>query len=90
MKKKVLFMLALLCMVVQGAWAQLSYIECSWDNTNKQVVKTTKTLSNLIGYGDRPSEGDYKEVTSVSGWFQLGGFTDADEYYVVRGNVSHL
>ena len=25
----------------------------------------------------------------MSGWFQLGGFTDADEYYVVRGNVSH-
>ena len=66
MKKKVLFMLALLGTVVQGAWAQLSYIECSWDDTNKQVVKTTKTLSNLIGYGDRPSEGDYKEVTSVS------------------------
>ena len=63
MKKKVLFILALLCTVVQGAWAQLTYIECNWDDTNKQVVNTIKTLSNLIGYGDTPSNGDYKEVT---------------------------
>ena len=67
----------------------VEYIKCSWDSKNRQVVNTTKTLTRLIGYNDVPTEGDYKEVKPVSGWFALGGFSNDDEYYVVRGNVSH-
>ena len=67
------------------------YIERSWDSENKQVVNTTKTLSRQIGYGDTPTAGDYKFVTNSvgDGWFQLGGYSDDDEYYVVSGNVSN-
>ena len=67
------------------------YIERSWDTSNNKVVNTTKTLSRQIGYGDTPTEGDYKLVTNSvgDGWFQLGGYSDDDEYYVVSGNVSN-
>ena len=68
------------------------YIECSWDSHNKKVVNTTKILSRQIGYSDTPTEGDYKLVTNSNNeddWFQLGGYSDNDEYYVVSGNVSN-
>ena len=71
----------------------VDYIVCSWDSKNRQVVNTTKTLTRLIGYGDVPTEGDYKLVTNSNNdvdWFQLGGYNgDNDEYYVVSGNVSN-
>jgi hypothetical protein len=71
----------------------VDYIVCSWDGKNRQVVNTTKTLTRLIGYGDVPTEGDYKLVTNSNNdvdWFQLGGYNgDNDEYYVVSGNVSN-
>jgi len=67
----------------------VDYIKRRWDDKNKQVVNTTMTLTHLIGYNDVPTAGDYKEVKPVDGWFALGGFSNDDEYYVVRGNVSH-
>ena len=69
------------------------YVERSWDADNKQVVNTLKGLAgSKIGYGDVPVEGQYKEVTNAPAnapfeWFQMGGYSNSDEYYVVRGNV---
>jgi len=65
------------------------YIERSWDGT--KVESSVKTVSNLIGYDAVPtSESDYKEVNTEHDWFALGGYNDEiDEYYVVRGNISH-
>ena len=68
------------------------YVERSWDSENNQVVNTTKTLSRKIGYSDLPTAGDYKLVTNSNNdedWFQLGGYSDDDEYYVVSGNVKN-
>ena len=69
----------------------VDYIERAWDNEQKRVVETTKTLTRAVDYNAVPEEGDYKEVTAVNGWFQLGGFRNDSqpEYYVVCGNVSH-
>ena len=66
------------------------YIECSWDDVNKQVVKTPKTLSNCIPLGSVPSsEADYKVITGGSGEFGMGGRTnDLPEFFVVRGTVN--
>lgn len=48
--------------------SSFQYIECSWDDVNKQVVKTPKTLSNCIPQGETPSsEADYKVLTGGSG-----------------------
>ncbi len=66
------------------------YIECSWDDVNKQVVKTPKTLSNCIPLGSVPSsEADYKVITGGSGELGVGGRTGSyPEFYVVRGTVN--
>lgn len=50
MKKALLILIALLCMGAQGAWAQTTYkyYECSWDEVNKQVVRTERTASGNI------------------------------------------
>lgn len=79
--------------MVQGTWAQ-TYIERSWDDTNKKVVNTEKTLTTSIAYDDEPtSEGQYKLVTNAPAstpneWFGMGGYsTSVSELYVVRGNV---
>ena len=66
------------------------YIECSWDDVNKQVVKTPKTLSNCIPLGSIPSsEVDYKVITGGSGELGMGGRTsDYPEFFVVRGTVN--
>ena len=68
----------------------LHYIECSWDDVNKQVVKTPKTLSNCIPLGSIPeSEADYKVITGGSGELGMGGRTGSyPEFYVVRGTVN--
>ena len=68
----------------------LHYIECSWDDVNKQVVKTPKALSNCIPLGSIPkSEADYKVITGGSGEFGMGGKTGSyPEFYVVRGTVN--
>ena len=64
-------------------------IEGHWDDTNKQVVNTTKVLYHWIDNNLTPSEGDYKEVTNGGGTFVLGGYNnDIHEYYMVRGNVN--
>lgn len=57
----------------QMAYAMdVSYIKCSWDDVNKQVISETKTLH----------EGDYTVLTSG------GDISLASGYYVVRGTVS--
>ena len=93
MKKKLFFISSLLCLMVQGTWAQ-TYIERSWDDTDKKVVNTEKTLTTSIAYDDEPtSVGQYKLVTNAPAstpneWFGMGGYsTSVPELYVVRGNV---
>jgi len=57
----------------QMAYAMdVSYIKCSWDEVNKQVISKTKTLH----------EGDYTVLTSG------GDISLTSGYYVVRGTVS--
>ncbi len=57
----------------QMAYAMdVSYIKCSWDEVNKQVISKTKTLH----------EGDYTVLTSG------GNISLTSGYYVVRGTVS--
>ena len=49
MRKIKYLIIALLCAVVQGAWADnVNYIECSWSggNTDGHVVSTEKTCAN--------------------------------------------
>ena len=73
----------------------LSFIERSWDGTNKKVINTEKVLTALIDYGKTPdAEWQYKEVTNAPSdepdqWFGMGGYSSTvPEYYVVRGNVN--
>ena len=72
----------------------MTFIERSWDSTNKKVVSTEKVLAKLIDYDDTPKEGDYKEVTnppanSPEERFFMGGYsTTVPEYYVVRSDVT--
>ena len=62
----------------------VSYIERSWDDTNKKVVSTENVLA----------EGQYKEVTNAPSstpneWFGMGSpNASVAEYYVVRENVN--
>ena len=81
-----------------GSWYPnpVTFIERSWDSTNKKVVSTEKLLKALIGYGEVPDEGkdQYKEVTNPptdepDQGFRMGGYcTTVPEYYVVRGDVT--
>ena len=72
-------MIALLCTVVQGAWAEsVTFNVRSWDDVNKRVVTTTETKDCTVLAGD-PGE-----------WMQLGDADDQDHYYVVKGNVSYM
>ena len=83
--------LLLTVLTTTGAWAQISYIERSWDATNKTVTSTVESITGTkVGYEEIPSEGQYKEVTGNSEtWFQLGGYNNnIDEYYVVNGTVN--
>ena len=69
----------------------LDYLECSWDSENKQVVTTTKTLYEEIGFDDTPtSEEQYKVVTSSDVEKRWIGTENSSlhEYYVVLGNVN--
>jgi len=73
----------------------VSYIERSWDETNKVVVSTEKTIKGIkIGYDTAPAKGQYKEVTNAPSdepnqWFGMGGYSDdVAEFYVVRGEVN--
>lgn len=78
--KKILFTLALLLAIGQGAWAQTSYdyIERAWDSDNKVVTETIKTLN----------VGDYTAIngsdTSDEGWVGL-----YNGWYVVTGNSEY-
>lgn len=70
--------------------SSFQYIECSWDDVNKQVVKNQKTLSNQIDWTISPySDADYKVVTGGSGELGIGGTTNQlPEFFVVRGTVN--
>lgn len=75
MKRKTLFILALLCTLMQGALAQTTvyYNVRSWDEVNKKVVSTSTPCNDYtVLEGSHPDD-----------WIGLGG------YYVVRGNVSY-
>ena len=76
MKKQILMMIALLCMVAQGAWA-ISFITHEWDDTNKKITTSTEELN----------EGDYTALSGnhASDWLPL----DADGKYVVTENASY-
>ena len=82
------------CMIPSGV-TPMSYIERSWDDTNKKVISKEKSLKcNIIGYDTAPAKGQYKEVTnppasSPNEWFGMGGYsTTVPEYYVVQGDVN--
>ena len=82
--KKALTTFALLCFPLWGleAWAQntpITYIERSWDNNQKKIVETEKTIT------------DYTILTGSDDWARLGAdpADDNDHYYVVTGNVSY-
>ena len=73
----------------------VTYIERSWDDTNKKVVSTEKGLTTLIACDATPVEGrgEFKEVTNAPAdapdeWFGMGDSNSSvAEYYVVRGDV---
>ena len=57
MNKKVFLILALLCAVVQGAWAEsVTFRVRSWDDNNKQVVTTTETHDATVLEGEHPDD----------------------------------
>lgn len=84
---------AILMATVPGS---VYYIERSWDDTNKKVVSTEKSITELIAYDVEPdgTRQQYKEVTNAPAdtpdeWFGMGGYSDdVPEYYVVRGDVN--
>jgi hypothetical protein len=81
MKKNFLLLtVALLCAVVQGAWAEsVTFNVRSWDATTKQVVTTATTKDCTVLTGSHSDD-----------WLGLGGGDDQDYYYVAKGNVSYL
>ena len=71
MKKKALIMMALLVGSTMG-WAEnVTFTVCSWDDTNKQVVKTPTTHDCIVIEGQD------------DGWMALGE-TDKETWYVVK------
>ena len=89
MKKKALTLVVLLCTFVLGAWAQepqapqVKYIERSWDDNQKKIVETEKTLTGS----------DYELLEGTKdpdAWALLGSENDTnDHYYVVLGHVTY-
>ena len=94
MKKKALTMTALACTFVLGSWAQnpepqspqFKYIERSWDDSQKQIVETEKTLTGS----------DYTMLSGSDDWVRLGvpenpteEQINKDYYYAVAGIVSY-
>ena len=78
MKKQLLMVIALLCTIAQGTWAEsVTFNVRSWDEANKKVVITTETKDCYV------LEGDHSED-----WQFMGSADDlADHYYVVKGDV---
>ena len=75
--KKLLMMIALLCTIVQGAWAEsVTFNKRSWDESSKKVVTTETTKDATV-------------LNSSDDWVPLGANDNQeDHYYVVKGNVS--
>jgi len=75
-KKQLLIIIALLCMMAQGSWA-LSFITHGWDDTEKKVTTTHEELH----------EGDYTELSGshASDWVTL----ETEGKYVVTENASY-
>ena len=79
MKKKLIMMtIALLCALAQEVWAEnVTFTVCSWDDANKQVVKTSTTHDCIV------IEGQNDE------WMELGE-KNKETWYAVKGSdVKH-
>jgi hypothetical protein len=79
MKTKFFLIMILLCAVAQGAWAQSSdysksYVECSWNETEKKVESTVKYYASS----------QHRSSSSDDWW----GFDGNAEFYSVEGNIS--
>lgn len=64
-------MIAMLCLMVQGLWAQVKYIERWWDNDDNVVKETEHDCDT---YTELSGSDDSRELT-----------LESDKYYVVRG-----
>jgi len=83
MKTKVLMMMALLCTVVQGAWAyeetyENSYVECSWDANTQSVVKTVKHFNLHATYS----------TSSPDSWIKLEN-SEGVQHWVFDGDLQY-
>ncbi|MCR4602023.1 MAG: hypothetical protein K5683_00640 [Prevotella sp.] len=80
-RKTLLLMVALLCMVAQGAWADnavVKYLEKSWDEEQSKLVSSERSITDYtVLSGSHPDD-----------WYQLGDGSK-DFYYVVNGSVSY-
>ena len=87
MKIKLLFFIALLCAVVQGAWAyeqEVEYVRRSWDGT-KVVNEKAKTVATLLDVD--ADEG----ACSLSGnWFVYGNHDTNGRIYVEEGRELNI
>ena len=92
MNKKVFFILALLCAVVQGAWAKsVTFRVCSWDDVNKQVVTTTETHDATVLEGEHPDDW----VGLTNGYYLVNSDTEyevlnimGDVHLILSGNAT--
>ena len=91
MKQMKLWMLAALLTLCGVATAQaqgVSYVERSWDETNKQVVSTTRTCSSYTAInGNDTSDGGW--VGLYSGWYVVTGNSEYKAINVLGDDV-HL
>jgi len=82
MKKKALFTIALVCAAVQWAWAQNTYIECSWDGTNKQIVQTEKPIPE-----GAHNISDYTSGGEISDWIVVNQTMTINSALKCKGTV---
>ena len=83
MKSKVFKILAILCMVSQGAWAQIDYLDRSWNGTKviqgvKQSPENATRFFSGIG-------NEYDEMVLSGGWYEVSGNVTRDAI-LVSGN----
>ena len=72
---------------------KVPYIEHSWDSENHKVVATVKTLTEEIGFNDKPtSETQYKKLPSSPEIFLTLGTENSElhEYYVAEGDELNI
>ena len=77
-----------LCGVATAQAQDVSYVERSWDETNKQVVSTTRTCSSYTAInGNDTSDGGW--VGLYSGWYVVTGNSEYKAINVLGDDV-HL